>query len=84
MCFALLVMLCYLVFVAPIGLCGFTKLNFQAGYAAYGGYSNYGQPQVATSAPQGTAYGAYPPTYQVEVLGSSSFIDNGCQIFFIS
>ncbi|XP_042394457.1 pre-mRNA-processing factor 39-like isoform X1 [Zingiber officinale] len=35
-----------------------------AGYAAYGSYANSGQPQVATSAPQSAAYGAYPPTYQ--------------------
>lgn len=84
-------MLCFIGYVVLFSVCcsymfmWFHKTqNFQAGYAAYGGYSNYGQPQVATSAPQGTAYGAYPPTYQVEVLGSSSFIDNGCQIFFIS
>ncbi|RRT49610.1 hypothetical protein B296_00052285, partial [Ensete ventricosum] len=57
--------------VAPTAI---TAAAPPAGYAVYGGYGNYGQPQVTTSASQGTAYGAYPPTYPVEVLGQYGIV----------
>lgn len=41
----------------------------QAGYAAYGGYANYGQP-VPQPAPQAATYSAYPATYPTQVLKS--------------
>ncbi|KAF8390958.1 hypothetical protein HHK36_023258 [Tetracentron sinense] len=47
--------------------------NREPGYvnrAGYGGYSGYGSsythPQIPSSAPPTTAYGAYPPTYPVQ------------------
>ncbi|XP_027349705.1 pre-mRNA-processing factor 39 isoform X1 [Abrus precatorius] len=43
---------------------GYTQ---QASYGAYAGYGgNYANPQLPTSVPQSTAYGAYPPTYPVQ------------------
>ncbi|XP_038973157.1 pre-mRNA-processing factor 39-like isoform X3 [Phoenix dactylifera] len=44
----------------------------QAGYTAYGGYANYGQPQMPTSA-QGASYGAYPPTYPVQAYPQQTY-----------
>ncbi|KAF8390960.1 hypothetical protein HHK36_023260 [Tetracentron sinense] len=39
----------------------------QAGYGGYSGYgSSYTHPQIPSSAPPTTAYGAYPPTYPVQ------------------
>ena len=36
--------------------------------AAYGSYgSSYTHPQIPTTVPQTAAYGAYPPTYPVQV-----------------
>lgn len=45
----------------------------QASYGAYPGYGgNYANPQLPTSVPQSTAYGAYPPAYPVQVQSSFS------------
>ncbi|KAJ8511872.1 hypothetical protein OPV22_002306 [Ensete ventricosum] len=57
----------------PFLIIQYSRFIYLAGYAVYGGYGNYGQPQVTTSASQGTAYGAYPPTYPVEAHPQPSF-----------